>query len=244
MDRGGTPRLRSTRVRRPAKCLETHCGHTCSRLLAGFPQKMHDLDMRQKATDPLRRWQAAGRPRRIMRGMQLPRSRTALRQATQAVEELRAAKDSPDLFRDRFVSTLGMVQRVGSIIDQETKGHRTPEFGKWWTKTGADPLFMFMQDVRNAEFKRGERRQRATHYGKAKLHIQMEGRVRESRQLSDPPSPSSGPPSPKPHTTATKSSDWYFMGGQYGGQEIFTLLDGYIAWLRDDILPTAERLTR
>jgi hypothetical protein len=88
--------------------------------------------------------------------MQLDRSRTALRQATQAVEELRAAKDSPELFRDRFVSTMGMVQRVGSIIDVETKGHRTDEFAKWWKETQSEPLFVFMRDVRHAEFKRGE----------------------------------------------------------------------------------------
>jgi tryptophanyl-tRNA synthetase len=41
----------SVGISRPcAKCLDTHCGQACSRLLAGFSQKMHGLDMRQKAT--------------------------------------------------------------------------------------------------------------------------------------------------------------------------------------------------
>jgi hypothetical protein len=96
--------------------------------------------------------------------MQLDRSRTALRQAAKAVEELRTVKNEPEAFRDRFVSAMGMVQRVGSVIDDETKGHRTSEFDMWWKATQSDPVFAFMQDVRNAEFKRGEARQAAHHY--------------------------------------------------------------------------------
>lgn len=184
-----------------------------------------------------------------MRSMQLPRSRTALRQATQAVEELRAAKNDSELFRDRFVSTMGMVQRVGSIIDVETKGHRTPEFGKWWKKTQGDPLFVFMQDVRNAEFKRGERRQIAAHHVSAEvpIHISVsaswEHRYGEGGAVAR--GHSSDPPSPKPQTTVAESTDWYFSGGgQYDGNEVLSVVDRYIAWLRDDILPTAERLTK
>jgi hypothetical protein len=151
--------------------------------------------------------------------MRLERSRTALRQATQAVEELRAAKDSRELFRDRFVSAMGMVQRVGSIIEVETKGHRTAEFGMWWKKTQSEPLFVFMQDVRNAEYKRGERRQVFVQFASASLG------------LREPP-----PPDPPPQ--------WEFVGeGKYKGHEVFSLLGHYLAWLREEILPTAERLT-
>jgi hypothetical protein len=189
-------------------------------------------------------------------GMQLDRSRTALRQAAQAIAELRAARNNSEQFRDKFPLVMAAVQRVGSIIDHETEGHRTPQFGNWWTRTQDNPLFVFMRDVRNAEFKRADRRQRATHYGRAELHIRSsfsargevrdeEGRVKEGGRLSEPPSPSPEPPSPKPQTTTTESTDWYFWGGgQYDGQEVFTLLDRYIAWLRDDILPMAERLTK
>jgi len=184
--------------------------------------------------------------------MQLPRSRTALRQATQAVEELRAAKNDSELFRDRFVSTMGMVQRVGSIIDVETKGHRTPKFGKWWKETQGDPLFIFMKDVRNAEYKRGESRQAAhvqvtfSDFASARDFFSYqvirdgevihEGRSQPSEQAT--PAPSAAPPIP--HTI-----DWYFSGGgQYDGQEIFAVVDRYIAWLGEDVLPTAERLTK
>jgi hypothetical protein len=187
----------------------------------------------------------------MMRPMQLDRSRTALRQATQAVEELRAAKNSPDLFRDKFPLAMGAVQRVGSVIDHETKGHRTPAFGKWWEQTKSEPMLVFMRDVRNAEFKRGERRQRATHYGRAELRIEesfsARGEVRgadgRSKGGRSSAAPSPEPPS-RPPPTATKTTDWHFTGGLYEGQEILPLLDSYLVWLREDVLPTPERLTR
>lgn len=178
--------------------------------------------------------------------MQLPRSRTALRQATQAVEELRAAKDSPELFRDKFVSTMGMVERVGSLIAEETSGHRgRGEFGKWWSETQSDPLFDFMRAVRNAEFKRGERRQVFVQFASATLGsetgvsataqvLDKDGRVVDD---SEPPPPSE-PPSPTPQdTSADPPPQWEFVGeGKFkGGHEVFALLDRYIAWLRDDI---------
>jgi hypothetical protein len=184
--------------------------------------------------------------------MLLARSRTALRQAVQAVEELRAVKDNSHLFRDRFVSAMGMVQRVGSMIDHETKGHRTSQFGAWWKQTQADPLYVFMRDVRNAEFKRGESRQAAHH--QVTLHnsvsvqgslsyqvirggkVVQEGRGEPSDQQAGAAAATTPPDS---HTI-----DWYFSGGgQYDGQEVFSVVDRYIVWLRDQLVPTAERLT-
>jgi hypothetical protein len=183
--------------------------------------------------------------------MQLERGRTALRQATQAVDELRAAKDSSDLFRDRFPFVMASVQRVGSVIAAETQGHRTPQFGNWWKKTQSDPLFVFMRDVRNAEFKRGEPRQAAHHQvtltdaASVQDSLIHDGRVVQEGgdRPSEQPAATSAEPSATPPTP--HSVDWYFAGGgQYDGQEIFSVVDRYIAWLRDDILPTAERLTR
>jgi hypothetical protein len=186
-----------------------------------------------------------------MRGMQLPRSRTALRQATQAVEELRAAKDSPELFRDRFVSTMGMVQRVGSIVADETSGHRTSDFGMWWKQTQSEPLHVFMQDVRNAEFKRGESRKRAHHQvtlgGAVGIRSSLSYQVIRDGEViqegGDRPSekPIRQEPAPSP---SSYSADWYFTGGQYDDQEALSVVDSYLAWLREDVLPTAERLTR
>jgi hypothetical protein len=184
--------------------------------------------------------------------MQLERSRTALRQATQAVEELRAAKDNPELFRYRFRMAMAAVQSVGSVIDHETKGHRTAEFGEWWDQTASDPLFVFMRDVRNAEFKRGESRQSAHHKvglsGVVEIESALSFRVirngeviqeghaprNEVERTTEPRAPSS-----------SYSVAWSFSGGGlYDGQEVLSVIDRYLAWLREDVLPTAERLTR
>jgi hypothetical protein len=35
-----------------------------------------------------------------------------------------------------------------------------------------------------------------------------------------------------------------FKGGEFDGYEVFALLDRYLTWLREDVLPTAERLMR
>jgi hypothetical protein len=185
----------------------------------------------------------------MMLAMQLERSRTALRQATQAVEELRAAKDEPELFRGRFVSATGMVQRIGSIIDDETRGHRTPEFGMWWKETQSDPVFAFMQDVRNAEFKRGEARQAAHHYVTLGGVVEPEGalsfKVIQGGEVIQEGSaePSEPMTRPSPLPPVPNRVEWSFTGGHYDGQEVLSVVDRYLAWLRDDVLPTAERLT-
>jgi hypothetical protein len=187
---------------------------------------------------------------RTMLAMQLDRSRTALRQATQAVEELKGAKDSPELFRDKFVSTMGMVQRVGSLIAEETSGHRTGEFGEWWKQTQREPLFVFMRDVRNAEFKRGESRQAAhvqvtfSDFASAQDFFSYQV-IRDSEVIqegrSQPSEPAARPSAAPliPHTV-----DWFFSGGGlYDGHEVLSVVDRYLTWLRENVLPTAERLT-
>jgi hypothetical protein len=184
--------------------------------------------------------------------MQLPRSRTALRQATQAVEELRAAKNDSELFRDRCVSTMGMVLRVGSIVDDETRGNRTPEFGMWWAETKSDPLHVFMQDVRNAEFKRGEARQAAHHYVTLGEAVEVEsalsitviqgGKVVQQGGVPEEPAPRI---EPSPAPTDSHRIEWFFRGGgEFDNHEVLSTIDRYLAWLREEVLPTAERLQK
>jgi hypothetical protein len=183
-------------------------------------------------------------------GMQLDRSRAALRRATRAVDDLLDA-DSSDVFLDRFPSVLATIAVVGSIINAETEGHRTPEFGNWWKKTQADPRFIFMRDVRNAEFKRGESRHAARHQvslidpvlARDFLSIFRGGKVIEevrgqpSGEQAAGAAPASSPP-------GFHSIEWYFSGGLFDDLEVFTVLELYLEWLRDEVLPTAERLTR
>jgi hypothetical protein len=180
--------------------------------------------------------------------MQLERSRTALRQATQAVEELRAAKDNPELFRYRFRMAMAAVQSVGSVFAAETKGHRTREFGEWWKETQCEPLFVFMREVRNAEFKRGEARQAAHHYVTLGQAVEVESSlsitvVQGGKVIQEGSAQAEPARKPLPAPPVPNRSEWFFKGGVYDGQEVLPLLDRYVAWLREDVLPTAERLT-
>ncbi|GAA1821437.1 hypothetical protein HC028_11335 [Planosporangium flavigriseum] len=181
--------------------------------------------------------------------MDLPKSRTAYRQAERAFDKLSALADAAgaDEFRDEFVSCIGMIQRVGPILYNETKGHRTATFGAWWQTTGQDPLFRFMADVRNAEFKRAENRKVAHHdvvvhevvtvTDAVHVAVIRDGKVVEEHSHSDPLPPP--PVVPEPTHTVT----WYFSGGTYDGQEVLGLLRQYLVWIRDVLIPTAERLT-
>ena len=88
--------------------------------------------------------------------MLLDKSREALAGAARALDALRIAEASgPEDFRLQFVESIGMIRRVGSIIDVETKGRRTNDFGLFWQEAGTDPLHQFVTEVRNAEFKKG-----------------------------------------------------------------------------------------
>jgi hypothetical protein len=180
--------------------------------------------------------------------MILERSRRALDQAEQAFAKLSAvAVDNSEQFRDEFVSCIAMIHRVGPIIDAESKRHRTHAFGTWWTATAQDPLFHFITEVRNAEFKRAEDRKRAHHNihvhdtvtSSESVHIAVirDGQVVEERSYRDPPPP----PQPTPEPTHTVT--WYFAGGRHDGQEVLPLLRRYLDWIRNVLLPEAEHRT-
>jgi hypothetical protein len=179
--------------------------------------------------------------------MRLDRTRKATEQAGRALVDLESTVDDSDRFRDEFVSCISMIQRVGSILDEESKGHRTAEFGQFWKATGDDPLFRFMADVRNAEFKRGEDRKSAQHEvgifdtltmtSSLNIKVIRGGEVVEERTNDDPP------PDPPPTPESTHTIAWYFRGGAHDGEEVLGLVRRYVAWLRDTIIPQAEALT-
>lgn len=73
--------------------------------------------------------------------MNLPQSRKAFDLAEQAFGRLGSVASNGDAFRDEFVPCIAMIQRVGPIIDQEKKGHRTHNFGTWWNAMAHHPLF-------------------------------------------------------------------------------------------------------
>lgn len=179
--------------------------------------------------------------------VELERTRKAMKQAERAIAALEGTVDHSDGFRDGFVSCISMIQRVGSILDEESRGHRTPAFGDFWKRTRKDSLFQFMADVRNAEFKRGEDRKTEHHEVSAldtltmrssvSIEVVRDGEVVEQRTYDDPP------PEPAPTPEPTNTITWYFAGGTHDGEEVLGLVRSYVTWLRDTIIPQAEVLT-
>jgi hypothetical protein len=181
--------------------------------------------------------------------MLLDKSREALAGAARALDALRITEASgPEDFRLQFVESIGMIRRVGSIIDEETKGRRTHDFGLFWQEAGTDPLHQFVTEVRNAEFKRGERRQAARY--KMTLAVQAQAVVslgmkviRGDGSVEERPSVSGQPVASSEPEVAPRTVSMLFRGGIYGDHEVVPLLDKYVSWLRDVIVPTAENLT-
>lgn len=180
----------------------------------------------------------------------LERSRKALEEATIQMEPLRAAATKEvDAFRQQFVIAVAMIRRVGSIIDEESRGRRTNAFGEFWTQTADDPLHKFIVEVRNAEFKRGERRQVALRKGTLHASAQAGASVgmtviRADGSTEEVPTHVSDPPSVQPAPPPVQwSVTMLFAGGAYDGQDVVPLLDQYLTWLKDVVLPTADRLT-
>jgi hypothetical protein len=147
--------------------------------------------------------------------------------------------NNPLAFRDAFVAFIGMASRVGSIIDGETRTHRLSSFGDFWKSTQKDSLHMFVREVRNAEFK--EARVRTRYQGRGYITTESKG-VKLQIVFGDNEAFLMLAPetlTPPDHNEAT----WAFVGGEFDGQDVLVIMERYLAWLRDSILPEAERLT-
>jgi hypothetical protein len=101
-----------------------------------------------------------------------------------------------------------------------------------------------MREVRAAAHKYGRRQATRVVFASAGLGFQIGG------SATEPASPPREPPPPEPPKASTDPPpQWEFIGerkfkgGEFDGHEVFALLDRYLAWLRDEVLPTAERLT-
>jgi hypothetical protein len=181
--------------------------------------------------------------------MELPKSTRALELAERHLADLRAVRDDAEAFTSEFVSCSAMINRVGAVIDSETKGRRTPQFGDWWKATAAHPLSQFVNDVRNAVFKRGEDRQRAQHHlqvadtvriqSRARMVVMRDGKVIDERE-STAPAPE---PDPLPEHEAVHTITWLFDGGAYDGQEVLELLRVHVERLRGLVAEAERRLS-
>jgi hypothetical protein len=157
--------------------------------------------------------------------MELTRSREALRLAEKSFADL-AATNTAETFRDQFIETITMIRNVGSMISNETKGHRSPAFGEWWKDTAEDALYKFVTEVRNDAFKYGARRNNVRHAVTLHDVVGVSGEGVQETETS----------------RSEHSFEVFFSGGTHDGDPVLPLLRRYLDWLRDVVLPRAESL--
>jgi hypothetical protein len=174
--------------------------------------------------------------------MILARTRTALDQASREVEELVQTAQNPVEFGRRFVTCCALLARVGTTLNNESQGHRTPQFGAWWKRTAQDPRYKLFHAIRNTELKEGQK----THVGIV---------------TGGPPAPTQIPPVVRAgHARPGRARGFrsgarrtsivpglldmtYQLTPAYGGGDAIELVLGYHTWFTDDVIPTAESLT-
>ncbi len=177
--------------------------------------------------------------------MDLVRTRAALASAEKEFDLLQSVVHQDTEFRHRFVSFVGMMERVGSILDTETRGKRTDAFGGWWAQEKQNPTVKALTDIRNAEFKRGEDRKSAHHdirtYDYAGATDSASGVVtRDGEVISESHSPASAPEPPKP-PEATHEVSWKFVCGALDGDDLMTVLTASMKTLKERV-DKAEQL--
>lgn len=188
------------------------------------------------------------------------KSRRALRLAYAQLEILEETEGEHEVFLDAFISAIAMIRNVGSVIDSESKGNREHSFATWWDQTAANPLYRCIKEVRDLTFKRLEDRVHIKHEvnvttavatGTAynptvrisdatQVEVSQDGRVVETREvrMTAEAEAESGA-----QDTPTYSRRWMFSGGQCDGQELLPALHQFLDWMRDDVIPEAERRT-
>jgi len=122
-------------------------------------------------------------------------------------------------FRDAVPGILMQLDVVNSLIDEDSRGHRTPDFSSWWS--GQHPLRVALHELRNAEVKRQERRTGRS----VSLQWILVRRVITDSRYENLPTGIMSPFFPR--------LDWFFIEGGFAGQKVLDTLRDYASHLRD-----------
>lgn len=167
---------------------------------------------------------------------------------------LEEVDDDPQEFRDTFVCGIAMIRRVGHAIDVESRP-RTHQFGQWWSQMNENPLHQCIHGVRNLVLKRIDEGTQVRHEvhvtdtamatataydatvstETTRINVARDGREEEYTF-------SATPTSKQELAEPTYRRTWVFAGGDCDGQELIPALRRYLKWMRDCIIPEAERL--
>jgi hypothetical protein len=161
--------------------------------------------------------------------MRLDRAREALDRAGRLLNELPATEGDITNFRDAVPYVLAQLDLVTSLIDEESRGHRTSVFSSWWT--GTHPLKEALHELRNAEFKKQEQR---TGLNALVQPETVRAVVRDGKLHNVPSDPNS--------QQSRGRMYWTFTSGGFAGQEVVSTLRRYYDHLANNVIPEAERL--
>jgi hypothetical protein len=162
--------------------------------------------------------------------LRLNRAREALERADRLLNALTNIKDDDVTgFRDAVPYVLAQLDLINSIIDEDSRRHRTPAFSTWWN--GQHPLKDALHELRNAELKQQEQSTglNATVQAETIRAVVEDGKLRNL-----PPDPNSQLPRARMY--------WTFTSGGFAGQEVIPTLRHYYDHLMNSVIPTAESL--
>jgi hypothetical protein len=161
--------------------------------------------------------------------MRLHRAREALDRAGRLLSELPTKEGDITGFRDAVPYVVAQLDLVTSLIDEDSRGRRTPAFLTWWN--GNHPLRDALHELRNAEFKRQEQR---TGLNALVQPETVRAVVRFGKLENLPPDPSGQRPRGRMY--------WTFSSGGFAGQEVVPTLRHYYDHVANHVIPGAERL--
>jgi hypothetical protein len=153
--------------------------------------------------------------------MQLSRSREALARARRRLAEVADRTFDTTWREDQIPYLLELADGVTRMINEETKGQRTPTFGMWWANQDRSAQ-QAIHEMRTAELKRLESR---THAG-ASSWTNVRSADYPNLRVND-------------GDTVTKFT-WIFVGGEFQGQEVLPVLRTYLEHT-ERLIEEAER---
>ncbi|MDI3407670.1 hypothetical protein [Streptomyces cavernicola] len=189
--------------------------------------------------------------------MRLERSRKALTLAEKYLQLLEELIDDREAFEDAFVGAIAVIRRVGNAVDFESTKLATLKFKELWSESGKDRRFLCVKDVRNLVLHEASEEARVRHEvlaidtamarataynptvitGTAHIDVVRDGEEPERYTFSTTP-----PPPETERVEPTYRRTWMVANGKCAGEELIPTLRKYLEWMRDEVIPEAERL--
>ncbi|MGP3974469.1 hypothetical protein ACTWQF_10780 [Streptomyces sp. 8N114] len=188
--------------------------------------------------------------------MRLEKSRKALVLAEKYLDVLQELADDPEAFRGSFVGAIGVIRRVGHVVDFESKkSGRGPQFRQWWEESTKDRRHVCVKDVRDLVLHEAVEEAQVRHEvvgtgtagaiaeaynptvitGTAHIDVVRDGERPERYTFRTTPTP---PEADQAGRTYRRT--WVIANGKCAGDALLPVLRDYLKWMRGDAIPRAE----